>query len=130
MNTNEANGQFESVSGLQLGQILFVDAGRLAKEGTTGVVAEGTYEGSQMRDTKFGSKPVYKIRKANGDLYHITAAGNLKFRMEQATNKGLVIGTPIQVSYLGQTPMSSGPFKGTKAHSFDVAIIIDGREVA
>lgn len=121
MDSNKTETQFKSVSGLKQGAVKFVRAGELSKAGTTGIVAEGTYEGT-IANNKDNRKVDYKIRASNGDLIIVNAAGNLSYRMGQAIEQGLVLGTPIQVSYLGKTPMTSGPYKGTPAHSFDVFI--------
>lgn len=118
---NKQTAELKSVSGSK-GNVSFVSAKKLADAGTTGVVAEGTYEGRVEEQTKFGLKSNVKIRAANGDLIIVNDAGNLDYRMSQAIDQGLEIGGAIQISYLGKTPMNSGPYKGTLSHSFDVAI--------
>lgn len=113
---------FESVSGLSQGEVRYIRASTLEKEGTTGVVAEGLYEGTKEVEGKFGPQTIIEIRAANGDLLRVNSAGNLGYRMEQAISKGLKVGMPIQITYLGKSKMSSGAYKGTMAHSFDVLI--------
>ena len=120
-NKTEATA-LKSVSGQLQGELRFVNAKKLADAGTTGVVAEGTYEGRQDEQTKFGPKSNVKVRAANGDLLIVNDTGNLDYRMSQAVAQGLSIGDAIQISYLGKTPMKRGPYAGTMSHSFDVAI--------
>lgn len=123
MNSNTAEtSKFKSVSGRMEGEVRFIRPKQLADDKVTGIVAEGTYEGSQETDGKYGKQTSYKIRASNGDLLIVNAAGNLKYRMSQAIEAGLTEGLGIQVSYLGKNKMSDGPFKGTLAHNWDVLI--------
>lgn len=121
MTENGTALNLKSVSNVPQGAITFIRAGELNKAGTTGVVAVGTYEGT-LPNNKDAEKLDYKIRLQNGDLAIVNVAGNLKYRMDQAIEKGLQVGDIVQISYLGKTPMTSGKYKGTPAHSFDVAI--------
>lgn len=112
----------KSVSGLNQGSLKFIKAKQLAEENITGVVAEGIFDGIVTEDTKYGPKNNVRVKDSEGNLLIVNQAGNLDYRMNQALQQGLKVGQPIQISYLGKTKMTKGPFAGTMSHSFDVAI--------
>lgn len=114
--------EMKSVSGLKQGEVKFISAKKLSDANITGVVAEGTYEGIQEEQTKFGLKKNVKVRDSEGNLLVVNEAGNLNYRMFQAIEQGLQPGDAIAIAYLGKTPMTSGNYEGTLAHSFDVLI--------
>jgi hypothetical protein len=58
------------------GGITFIRPKELAANGTTGVVAEGIYEGTVPNNFD-DAKADYKVRKDNGDLVILNSAGSL-----------------------------------------------------
>ena len=114
---------FKSVNGKDLtaklegqGNLRFIRPKELADAGTTGVVAEGIYEGSQPNsfDT---TKSDYKIRLDNGDLVIINSSGSLAAQMAK-----VAVGAFVQVTYLGMKVLTQGKMKGKNSHSFVVGI--------
>lgn len=120
-----ANRTFLSVNGKSLdkteGDIKFVSASRLNKEGITNqVVAEGIYEGSKVVEGgQFGPKTEYKIT-LDGTTTIIGEAGNLKSQMSKVST-----GSYVQITYIGKAPMQSGPRKGKLSHRFLVGVATD-----
>lgn len=115
---------FKSVNGkvlgndLPQGNISFVNASKLFKEGKTNVVmAEGVLEKVGKSEGKFGAKTQYAIRAENGDLIMVDGFGGLDKQMAKVS-----IGTYVQITYLGKKEMESGNFKGTLAHSAVVGV--------
>lgn len=123
-NTETTQRKFKSVNGKELsgserqGNISFVSAGKLAKEGIANqVVAEGVLEKTADVETKFGTKKQYSIRAENGDLIMLDGAGGLDKQMAKVKP-----GTYIQVTYLGKKKIETGAYKGSLSHSFVVGI--------
>jgi hypothetical protein len=86
--------------------------------GCTQLEQGGTIDGvlTSVTKNKFGKKE-FEITTVDGTKTYIVQAGNLEYRMKDA---GVKIGTAVEITYNGKTPMESGPFKGTPAHNFSV----------
>lgn len=99
--------------GLPAGALNIVRPSKLAKEGVTGTVAEGIYEGSTPN--KFDpTKQDYKIRAANGDLTIINSTGSLARQMAM-----VAVGTLVQINYGGKVA-GKGKSAGKSFHNFEV----------
>ena len=97
-----------------LGSITFIRPAKLAEEGKTGIILEGTYVESlpnQFNDQKSD----YKFTDENGGMVVLNGAGNLGFKM-----KNVNAGDFVQISYNGKKEIKSGKMKGIKAHNFEV----------
>lgn len=115
-NTGKTYTPVSATEGAQQGNLIIVRPSELAKNGTTGVVAEGIYEGSMPN--KFDeTKLDYKIRAENGDLYILNSSGSLASQLAKVTEGSLVL-----VEYSGKNEIKKGPRKGTSAHSFRVSV--------
>lgn len=98
------------------GKLSFVRPAELAKNGITGVVAEGIYEGTI--ENKFdANKPDFKVRAENGDLTILNSAGSLASQLSQTA-----VGEYVQIIYKGMTTMTKGKMAGKQSHSFVVLI--------
>ena len=96
------------------GPLVIVSASKLAEEGTTGVVAEGTFEKSEPN--KFNeTKNDYFIRGADNTLYIVRGTSGLQEQMNEL--KGLE-GAKVRLIYNGKIATKSG--RGF--HSFDVQL--------
>ena len=110
---------FKSVNGKVLdgegsGNITYLNASKLAKEGTTGVVAQGVYV--ETNKNKF-DKPEYSIATDDGKLIVINGAGSLDAQM-----KKVALGSYVRIEYLGLAEMEKGKYKGKPVHRFLVGI--------
>lgn len=106
------------------GELIILRPSKLAEDGVTGVVAEGTYEGSMPN--KFNADQLdYKIRAANDDLYIINGTGGLKQQLAK-----VAVGTLVQIQYNGKTKIAKGKMAGKLAHSFVVLTADAGATVA
>ena len=106
------------------GTLKFLRASELAKTGVTGVIAEGTFEGT-MPNNMEPTKLDFKIRDAEGNLTVVNTAGNLSFRMAEAIDNGLIEGGGVRISYNGKKMSTKGKLKGKELHSFDVEIEVN-----
>jgi len=124
---NEATGSegrtFKTVNGKTLGDapaskggITFVRPKELAENGTTGVVAEGIFEGTVPNNFD-ETKSDFKVRKDNGDLIILNSAGSLASQLAKVAP-----GSYVRITYAGMKPMLKGKMKGKSAHSFIVEI--------
>ncbi len=85
------------------------------QELTVGGAIEGTL--TAVGVNKFG-KDEYRIAAfTDGKTFVIANAGNLAYRLKE---KGINVGDAVRIEYNGKTPMSSGKYKGTPAHNFNV----------
>lgn len=99
-----------------LGKLNIVRPSELAKEGFTGTVVEGIYEGSVPN--KFDeTKSDYKIRAENGDLTIINETGSLRQQMSK-----VAVGSLVQINYSGKVKITTGKLAGKSAHQFEVCI--------
>jgi hypothetical protein len=115
---------FKSVNGKTLGNdmpqgnITFVNASRLYKEGKTDVImAEGVLEKVGVSDGKFGQRKQYAIRAENGDLIMVDGFGHLDNQMKKVQP-----GSYIQITFLGKEKVESGPRAGTEAYKAIVGV--------
>lgn len=93
------------------GKVVIVRPSKLAEAGTTGVVAEGIFEGA--KPNKFNAdKKDYFIRGADDTLYIVNETQGLK---EQLGQEGLE-GLKVRVEYNGKSKTKNG--KGY--HDFNV----------
>ena len=100
--------------GASLGSITFIRPSRLAEEGKTGVILEGTFVES-IPNQFDNEKLDYKFTDEKGGMIVINGAGNLGFKM-----KNVNAGDYVQISYNGKKEISKGKMKGIKAHNFEV----------
>ncbi len=107
---------FKSVNGKSLGgeqtqgNISFVNASRLFKEGKENVImAEGVLEKVGTSEGKFGEKTQYSIRAENGDLIMVDGFGGLDKQMAKVN-----IGQYVQITYLGKRSFDTKDAKGKK----------------
>jgi hypothetical protein len=112
---------FKSVNGKELADmsqerpaIKFIRASELAKNGTTGIVAEGVLE-SVTQDQY--DKPSYNLVADDGSRIVVNSAGSLDAQMAK-----VAIGSFLQITYLGQEPMESGKYAGKLSHKFIVGV--------
>jgi hypothetical protein len=116
-----AERKFTSVNGKPLGEtqgdLKFISAGKLFKEGITGVVAQGLYEGAKEIDTKYGKKQQYSVRQDDGSLVLLDGAGNLGSQMDKVQ-----LGAYVQISYMGKDTITSGQWKGNQSHKYIVGV--------
>lgn len=107
------NGKSAEGNG-ELGELNFVRFSELAKNGVTGLVASGIYEGS-LPNRFDAEKLDFKIRSANGDLTIVNAAGSLQSQMAKVPT-----GTYVEIEYFGKVTMEEGKFKGKQTHKIIV----------
>ena len=98
------------------GSIEFIRPKKLSDEGFEGVLFEGTYLES-IPNKYDENKNDFKFEKEGGDVVIINGAGNLGYRMKEVSP-----GDYCQVTYEGKKEITSGKYKGTPSHSFDVLI--------
>lgn len=98
------------LDGSEVKGITFISPTKLAKEGTTGIILEGTYLGAVMG--RYG-KNDFRFQNLEGDTVIINGGGNLEYNM-----KSVDVGTLVQVTYKGLRPMKSQP--GKTAHNFSI----------
>jgi hypothetical protein len=97
------------------GALVIVRPSELAKAGTTGIVASGTYEGTEPN--KFDeTKSDYFVRNSDGTLYIINETKSLKEQLGQLKAYDDAI---VEVVYNGKTKTKNG--KGW--HDFEVFVI-------
>jgi hypothetical protein len=118
-NTNTEGKTFKTVNGKTVGDggtIRFVRPKLLAEEGTTGIVAQGVYQGTVANNFD-DAKEDYKVLDDNGNTIILNSAGSLASQL-----KRVKVGSYVRISYLGMKPMTKGKMKGKDAHSFIVEI--------
>lgn len=94
------------------GALVIIRPSALAKEGKTGTVAQGTYEGA--KPNKFdATKSDYFIRGADDTLYIINQTQSLKEQFDQLEG---TTGAQVRVEYGGKVKTKNG--KGF--HDFNV----------
>ncbi len=113
---------YRSVNGKEInneapkGNLSFVRPAQLAKDGVTGVVAQGIYEGTL--ENKFDAgKPDFKVRDDAGNLIILNSAGSLAKQLNR-----VAVGSYVQIIYKGKTEMTQGKMAGKQSHSFVVLI--------
>lgn len=112
--SNEATFTPVNSQGELKGELIILRPSKLAEDGVTGVVAQGTYEGSMPN--KFNPESLdYKIRSENGDLIIINGTGGLRQQLAK-----VAVGTLVQIQYNGKTKIAKGKMAGKLAHSFVV----------
>lgn len=119
--TANSGRTFKTVNGKTVGagkegNVSFVRFNKLEADGTTGVVAEGIYEGTVPNNFDEG-KVDYKVRAENGDLTILNTVGSLKTQMEK-----IEPGAYVRISYLGKAAMKGGKFAGKLSHRVIVEI--------
>ena len=108
--------KFKRPDGSEKLDIKFIRPSELAKNGTTGVLFEGTFQGTVPNPRDPDSED-YKFEAEDGGLIILNSAGNLSYRM-----KSVSVGQYCQVTYEGKKPIQKGKYAGTGAHSFDVLV--------
>ena len=101
-------------AGASLGSITFIRPSKLAEDGKTGIILEGTYVESLPNQFN-KDKLDYKFTDEKGGMIVLNGAGNLGFKM-----KNVNAGDFVQISYNGKKEIKSGKMKGIKAHNFEV----------
>lgn len=129
MSKNSKNNQAEAAPARKLTKVELGAKTRYVKTGkaltaeqiaTDNYVAldiDGTVAGvlvSTFEDTY--KKLNFVLEIADGSKIAIAGQGNLTRKMQEVP-----VGAYVEITYLGKTPMKSGPFKGTGAHGFNVA---------
>lgn len=122
-NLAEGTRRFKSVNGKSLenddsksGGITFIRPKELADAGTTGVVAEGIFEGTVPNNFD-ETKSDYKVRTDDGKLIILNSAGSLASQLAK-----VAVGSYVQIQYLGMQAMTAGKMKGKMSHKFIVGI--------
>ncbi len=97
------------------GSLVIVRPSALAKEGKTGIVAQGTYEGA--KPNKFNAaKNDYFIRDgATNTLYIVNGTASLKSQLEQLDGTE---GANVEVNYNGTIALKNGK----TMHDFEVFV--------
>lgn len=99
------------------GELVIVRPSELAKTGTTGVVATGTYEGA--KPNKFNAAiSDYFIRGANNALIIINSTASLKEQLGQLAADGSD-NAEVEVVYNGKTKTKDGK----DYHNFEVFVL-------
>lgn len=98
------------------GSIRFVRPKALADDGTTGVVAEGIYEGT-VPNTFEPTRNDFKVREEGGDLVILNATGSLSQQMGKVAQ-----GSYVRISYSGMKKLTQGKLKGKSVHNFLVEV--------
>jgi len=101
-------------AGASLGSITFIRPSKLAEDGKTGIILEGTYVESLPNQFN-KDKLDYKFTDEKGGMIVLNGTGNLGFKM-----KNVNAGDFVQISYNGKKEISKGKMKGTQAHNFEV----------
>lgn len=96
------------------GDLTFIRASNLLKDGVTGEVLQGTFLES-IPNRIDERKLDFKFEKEDGTIVIVNGAGNLGYNM-----KFVDVGEYIQIVYLGQQEITKGPQKGRMAHNFEV----------
>ena len=114
---------FKSVNGKSLeqddsraGGITFIRPKELNDAGTTGVVAEGIYEGT-LPNNFDDTKSNYKVRTDAGNLIVLNSTGSLAAQLGK-----VAVGSYVQIQYLGMQEITEGKMKGKMSHKFIVGI--------
>lgn len=87
----------------------------LAKNGVTGLIAAGIYQGTRTETGKYGEETFVLIEGLDGSSYEIKNAGNLLARLTD-------IGTDkyVEVNYNGKKESTKGKYAGKALHNFFV----------
>ena len=101
-------------AGASLGSITFIRPSRLAEEGKSGIILEGTFVES-LPNQFDNEKLDYKFTDEKGNIVVLNGAGNLTYKMKLVN-----AGDFVQISYNGKKEIKSGKMKGIKAHNFEV----------
>lgn len=96
--------------------VRFISPKKLADEGISGIILEGVYEG-MIPNNLDPKKMDFKFRDEDGNAVIINHTGTLAKRLSTVE-----VGDAVQVEYKGQSTITSGAFKGKKAHQFEVLI--------
>jgi hypothetical protein len=105
---------FTPVDAASNGKLTILRPSLLAKEGVTGEVALGIYEGA--KPNKFNEdKSDYFIRAENGDLTIINSTGSLARQMAK-----VAVGQLVRIVYNGMKIATKGKLQGKGLHSFTV----------
>ena len=116
-NTTSADGSRKLTavlsSSTDLKPLKIVRPSELAKDGITGVVAEGIYMGT----TPNRFEPLNNDFRINGDAedFIINSAGSLVKQLASVD-----VGTYVQIQYAGKVKAKSGPAEGKMVHNFTV----------
>lgn len=94
--------------------IKFIRPSKLAAEGTTGVIAEGIYEGAVANSLE-PTRRDFKVRLADGTLVILNSTSSLARQMEKVE-----LNSAVQIVYNGTKLINSGKAKGKQYHDFTV----------
>jgi len=112
-----AEKQFESVLNDGAGgNVTYIRPKELAEAGTTGVVAEGIFQGS-VPNRFDETKSDFKLEMEDGSITILNHAGSLANQLKRVTP-----GAYVRINYNGMQPMKSGKLAGKSAHAFVVEV--------
>ena len=112
-----AEKQFQSVlSDGAGGNITYIRPKELSDNGTTGVVAEGIFQGT-LPNRFDDSKSDFKLEGEDGAITILNHAGSLANQL-----KNVSPGSYVRINYKGKQPMKSGTMAGKLAHAFLVEV--------
>lgn len=95
--------------------LTIVRPSKLAKEGITGIVAEGIYMGTQQNP--FDADQLdFRIEGDETD-YVINSAGSLTSQLGKVET-----GSYVQIQYMGKQKAKSGKAEGKMVHNFQVLV--------
>lgn len=98
------------------GNVTYIRPKTLSEEGTTGVVAEGIYEGTVPNNFD-SAKNDFKVRLEDGTLAILNSSGSLANQLNKVAT-----GSYVRINYNGMQPMKSGKMAGKLAHAFIVEV--------
>lgn len=109
------NREFKPVNKAE-GGLEFIRPAELAKEGVTGVILEGEFQGT-IPNHFDESKNDFKFRTDEGKTVIINHTGSLAYQLKEVEP-----GSIVQIEYKGKEALKSGKMKGKLAHQFGVLV--------
>ena len=120
---SEQATSLKATSGKAQGPLVIVRAKDLAANGTTGVVAEGIYEGTKSKPAgiaasgkKYGPSTEYRIRGADDTLYILNETKAIKDQLSQLTAED---NAKVRVIYNGKVATKGGQ----DYHDFEIFVL-------
>jgi hypothetical protein len=95
--------------------LTIVRPSKLAKDGITGIVAEGLYLGTQTNP--FDAEQVDFKVEGEDTLFIINSAGSLTSQLGKVET-----GSYVQIQYMGKQKAKSGKAAGKMVHNFQVLV--------
>ncbi len=120
---SEQATSLKATTGAPMGPLVIVKAKELAANGTTGVVAEGIYEGTKSKPAgvskagkKYGPSTEYRIRGADDTLYILNETKAIKEQLSQLSAED---NAKVRVVYNGKVATKGG----NDYHDFEIFVL-------